>query len=67
MIGLIGVLIFAAIAGWFGTLIPGKFGNIDQQILGRSIAAEVALHSSERGEVILENAAMKKLAAELKP
>ena len=56
-----------AIAGWFGTLIPGKFGNIDQQILGRSIAAEVALHSSERVEVIFENAAMKKLAAELKP
>lgn len=54
-----------AYAGWFGSLVPGKFGNIDQQILGRSIAAEVALHSSEAGEVILENAAMKKLAAEL--
>ncbi|WP_109484980.1 hypothetical protein [Occallatibacter savannae] len=55
-----------AYAGWFGSLIPGKFGNIDQQILGRSIAAEVAIHSSERGEVILENAAMKSLAAELR-
>ena len=53
-----------AYAGWFGKLIPGKFGNIDQHILGRSMAGEVALHSSERGEVILENAAMKKLAAE---
>ena len=55
-----------AYAGWFGSLIPGKFGNIDQQTLGRSIAAEVALHSAETGEVILENRAMKNLAAELK-
>ena len=52
-------------AGWFGRLVPGKFGNIDQQILGRSIAAEIVLKSQESGEVILENAAMKKLAAQL--
>jgi uncharacterized protein YbjT (DUF2867 family) len=51
--------------GWLGNLIPGKFGNIDQQILGRSIAAEIALHGGETGEVTLENAAMKKLAAQL--
>jgi hypothetical protein len=44
--------------------VPGRFGNIDQRILGRSIAAEIALHSREVGEVCLENAAMKKLAAE---
>jgi uncharacterized protein YbjT (DUF2867 family) len=54
-----------AYAGWFGKLVPGKFGNIDQQNLGRSIAAEVALHSNDSGEVILENAAMKKLGATL--
>jgi uncharacterized protein YbjT (DUF2867 family) len=54
-----------ALAGWFGKLVPGKFGNIDQRILGRSIAAEVALHSEESGEVVLENAAMRKLAAQL--
>jgi uncharacterized protein YbjT (DUF2867 family) len=51
--------------GWLGRLIPGSFGNIDQRILGRSIAAEIALHSGESGEVIRENAAMKKLAAEI--
>ena len=51
--------------GWLGSLVPGSFGNIDQRILGRSIAAEIALHSQEAGEVIRENAAMKKLAAEL--
>jgi hypothetical protein len=50
-------------AGWLGRLIPGQFGNIEQQILGRSIAAEIAVHSREPGEMTLENAAMKRLAA----
>jgi len=51
-------------ASWLGRLIPGPFGNIDQRILGRSIAAEIALHSRESGEVSRENAAMKGLAAQ---
>jgi len=51
---------------WLGSLVPGRFGNIDQQTLGRSMAAEIALHSGETGEIVLENAAMKKLAAQLK-
>jgi uncharacterized protein YbjT (DUF2867 family) len=51
-------------AGLLGSLVPGQFGNIDQQILGRSIAAETALHSGEAGEVRFENGAMKKLAAQ---
>jgi uncharacterized protein YbjT (DUF2867 family) len=51
---------------WLGSLVPGPFGNIDQQILGRSIAAEIALHSRDAGEVSRENAAMKKLAAQFK-
>jgi uncharacterized protein YbjT (DUF2867 family) len=50
---------------WLGNLVPGPFGNIDQQILGRSIAAEIAFHNRETGEVSLENAAMKKLAGQL--
>ncbi len=50
--------------GWLGSLVPGPFGNIDQQILGRSIAAEIALHNRDAGEVTRENAAMKKLAAQ---
>jgi len=49
---------------WLGSLVPGSFGNIDQRILGRSIAAEIALHSRETGEVTRENAAMKNLAAQ---
>jgi uncharacterized protein YbjT (DUF2867 family) len=51
---------------WLGTLIPGSYGNIDQQILARSIVAEIALHSQDSGEVVRENAAMKQLAAQLK-
>ncbi|HEY3704201.1 MAG TPA: NAD-dependent epimerase/dehydratase family protein [Terracidiphilus sp.] len=52
-------------AGWLGNLVPGRYGNIRQQILGRSIAAEIALHSRDSGEVLRENAAMKELAAQL--
>lgn len=50
---------------WLGSLVPGAFGNIDQTILARSIAAEIALHGRGSGEVIRENTAMKKLAAQL--
>src|SRR4051812_7392595 len=48
-----------------GNLVPGRFGNIHQRILGRAIAAEIALHSRDSGEVVRENAAMKRLAAQL--
>jgi uncharacterized protein YbjT (DUF2867 family) len=51
--------------GCLGRLVPGSFGSIDQRLLGRSIAAEIALHSRESGEVTRENAAMKKLAAQI--
>jgi uncharacterized protein YbjT (DUF2867 family) len=50
-------------AGWLGSLVPGAYGNIDQRIIGRSIAAEIVLHSRDVGEVTCDNAAMKKLAA----
>jgi len=46
--------------------VPGPFGGIDQRILGRAIAAEIALHCRDAGEVVRENAAMKKLAAQFK-
>jgi uncharacterized protein YbjT (DUF2867 family) len=49
---------------WLRKLVPGKFGNIDPRILGRSIAAEIAFHSREAGTVLRENAAMEKLAAQ---
>jgi len=50
--------------GWLGRLVPEPFGTIEQRILGRAIAAEIAWHSQEAGEVIRENAALKKLAAQ---
>lgn len=53
--------------GWsalLGAFLPGGFGNIDQQILGRAIAKEIALRQRSTGEVIYENADMRKLAAE---
>ena len=50
---------------WLGNIVPGSFGNIDQRVLGRSIAAEIAMHSRETGEVIRENAAMKSLATQV--
>ena len=50
---------------WLGHLLPERFGNIEQQILGQSIVSEIVLHSQETGEVIRENAAMKRLAAQL--
>lgn len=53
--------------GWLGRLVPGPYGNIDQREIGRSIAVEIALHSREAGEVTFENAAMKKLAAQITP
>lgn len=49
-------------SAWLGLFLPGPYGNIDQQILARAIAAEVALHSQETGDVTYGNAAMKKLA-----
>jgi uncharacterized protein YbjT (DUF2867 family) len=50
---------------WLGSVVPGPYGNIDQRILGRSIAAEIALHAEEPGQAICENAAIKALAAQL--
>lgn len=52
---------------WLGRLVPGRFGNVDQRDIGRSMATEIALHGRDAGEVILENVAMKALAAQAIP
>lgn len=52
--------------GLLGALVPGRFGNIRLQVLGRSIAAEIALNARETGEVIHENAGMRRLARRFK-
>ena len=51
--------------GWLGSLLPGSFGNIDQRVLARAIAAEIALHGQESGEASRETKAMKELARQL--
>ena len=44
---------------WLGRLIPGRFGTIEQDAIGRAFAAEFINVSALNGVVYLENAAMK--------
>jgi hypothetical protein len=44
---------------WLGRLIPGRFGTIEQDDIGRAFAAEFINSSTPNGVVYLENAAMK--------
>jgi len=41
------------------TLIPGRFGTIEQDDIGRAFVAEFISSSAPRGVVYLENAAMR--------
>jgi uncharacterized protein YbjT (DUF2867 family) len=44
---------------WLGRLVPGPFGTIEQDDIGRAFAAEFIRSSAPNGVVYLENAAMK--------
>src|SRR5271170_5320904 len=44
---------------WLGRFIPGPFGTIEQDDIGRAFAAEFTSSSVPNGVVYLENAAMK--------
>src|SRR6202789_3436564 len=44
---------------WLGRLIPGPFGTIEQDDIGRAFAAEFVSGSASDGVVYLDNAAMK--------
>ncbi len=50
---------------WLGRLIPGRFGTIEQDDIGRAFAAEFIDDSAPDGIVYLENAAMKQRAGEV--
>jgi uncharacterized protein YbjT (DUF2867 family) len=50
---------------WLGRLIPGRFGTIEQDDIGRAFAAEFINSSAANGIVYLENAAMKQRSHEL--
>jgi len=46
-------------AAWLGRLIPGRFGTIEQDDIGRAFVAEFISGSSPDGVVYLENGAMR--------
>jgi uncharacterized protein YbjT (DUF2867 family) len=46
-------------AAWLGRLIPGRFGTIEQDDIGRAFAAELVSSSAAGGIVVLENRAMR--------
>jgi uncharacterized protein YbjT (DUF2867 family) len=46
-------------AAWLGRLIPGRFGTIEQDDIGRAFAAEFVSSSIPSGIVVLENRAMR--------
>ena len=52
-------------AAWLGRLIPGPFGTIAQDDIGRAFVAEFIRSSAPNGVVYLENATMRQRAREL--
>jgi uncharacterized protein YbjT (DUF2867 family) len=46
-------------AAWLGRLIPGRFGTIEQDDIGRAFVAEFISSSAPDGVVYLENRAMR--------
>jgi len=49
-------------AAWLGRLIPGRFGTIEQDDIGRAFVAEFISSSAPNGVVYLENEAIRQLA-----
>lgn len=51
---------------WLGRLIPGRFGTIKQEDIGRAFVAEFISNSVQNGVVYLENGAMRQRSRALK-
>jgi hypothetical protein len=51
---------------WLGRLIPGPFGTIDQDDIGRAFVAEFVRSSAPNGVVYLDNGAMRQLSRTFK-
>ena len=51
---------------WLGRLIPGRFGTIEQDDIGRAFAAEFVANSAPNGVVYFENEAMRQRSRALK-
>ena len=53
-------------AAWLGRLIPGPFGTIEQDDIGRAFVAEFISSSAPSGVVYLENGAMRQTSRSLR-
>ena len=51
---------------WLGRLVPGRFGSIDQDDIGRAFVAEFIGSSAPNGVVYFENRAMRQMSRALK-
>jgi uncharacterized protein YbjT (DUF2867 family) len=51
---------------WLGRLIPGPFGTIEQDDIGRAFVAEFVSSSAPNGVVYLENGAMRQRSRAVK-
>ena len=51
---------------WLGRLIPGRFGTIEQDDIGRAFVAEFVGNSASNGVVYFENGAMRQKSRALK-
>jgi uncharacterized protein YbjT (DUF2867 family) len=51
---------------WLGRLIPGAFGTIDQDDIGRAFVAEFVRSSAPNGVVYLDNGAIRQLSRTFK-
>ena len=51
---------------WLGRLMPGRFGTIEQDDIGRAFVAEFINSSTPSGVVYLENGAMRQRSRALK-
>jgi uncharacterized protein YbjT (DUF2867 family) len=54
-----------AYVAWLGRLIPGRFGTIEQDDIGRAFAAELVRNPDSGGTVYYDNAAMRQLSRSL--
>lgn len=62
-IGVVGGFARGCHAGpWLGRLIPGRFGTIEQDDIGRAFVAEFINGSAPNGVVYLENGAMRQMS-----
>lgn len=49
-------------AAWFGRLIPGRFGTIEQDDIGRAFVAEFVSSPAPNGVACFENGAMRRMS-----